>query len=128
MLVPDQLEFDYDVFISYSSHDREWVRGALLKRIEDAGLRALIDFRDFRPGAPSVSEVERGVTVCRKVLVVLTPAYMESAWCEIESVMTQTQDPANRGLRLIPVLKSKCEKPLRISALTYIDFTDGADL
>ena len=27
----EQLEFDYDVFISYSSHDKEWVRGALIE-------------------------------------------------------------------------------------------------
>ena len=32
-------EFDYDVFISYSSRDKAWVRGELLTRIEQAGLR-----------------------------------------------------------------------------------------
>ena len=42
--------------------------------------------------------------------------------------MAQTLSPANRDLRLIPLLKAECEKPLRIGALTHIDFTDGADL
>jgi tetratricopeptide (TPR) repeat protein len=125
--MPDQLEFDYDVFISYSSHDKEWVRGVLLKGIEKAGLRAFIDFRDFKRGAPSIKEMERGVTTCRKTLLVLTPDYIESGWCEIENIMLQTLDPANRDLRLIPLLKTQCKKPLRIAALTHIDFTDGAD-
>jgi hypothetical protein len=40
--MPEQLEFDCDVFISYSSHDKEWVRGYLLKGIEKAGLSAFI--------------------------------------------------------------------------------------
>jgi len=124
----DQLGFDYDVFISYSSHDKEWVRGDLLKGIEKVGLRAFIDFRDFKRGAPSIKECERGVANCRKTLLVLTPEYIKSEWCEIENIMVQTLSPANRDLRLIPLLKTQCEKPLRIGALTHVDFTNGADL
>ena len=41
--------------------------------------------------------------------------------------MVQTLDPANRRLRLIPLLKVECKKPLRVGALTHIDLTDGAD-
>lgn len=41
--------------------------------------------------------------------------------------MLQTLDPANRELRLVPLLKTQCKKPLRIGALTHVDFTDGAD-
>jgi len=125
--MPEQLKFNYDVFISYSSRDKQWVRGELLNRVEKAGLRAFIDFRDFKRGAPSIKEMERGVTACRKTLLVLTPDYIESGWCEIENIMLQTLDPANRDLRLIPVLKAQCKKPLRIGALTHVDFTDGAD-
>jgi tetratricopeptide (TPR) repeat protein len=125
--MPDQPEFDYDVFVSYSSRDKQWVRGDLLERIEKAGLRVFIDFRDFKRGAPSIKEMERGVTVCRKTLVILTPDYIESEWCEIEGIMLQTLSPANRDLRLIPLLKTSCEKPLRIGALTHIDFRDSAD-
>jgi TolB-like protein/Tfp pilus assembly protein PilF len=125
--MPHQPEFEYDVFISYSSHDKEWVRGELLKRIEEVGLRVFIDFRDFKGGAPGIKEMERGVSTCRKTLLVLTPDYVESEWCEIENIMLQALDPANRDLRLIPLLKTQCRKPLRIGALTHVDFTDGAD-
>ena len=124
----EQLEFDYDVFISYNSDDKEWVRGVLLKEIEKNGLRAFIDFRDFKPGAPSIKEMERGVMKSRKTIIVLTSTYIESGWCEIENIMLQTLDPANHELRLIPLLKTQCAIPLRISAFTHIDFTDGSDL
>ena len=46
-------QFDFDVFISYSSKDQAWVRGELPERIEQAGLKAFIDFRDFTRGATS---------------------------------------------------------------------------
>lgn len=118
----------YDVFISYSSKDKAWVRGELLQRIEKAGLRAFIDFRDFTRGAPSIKEMERGVIECRKTLLILTPDYISSEWCEIESIMAHALGPANRDLRLIPLLKATCDKPPRLASLTYIDFTDGADL
>jgi tetratricopeptide (TPR) repeat protein len=118
----------YDVFISYSSQDKEWVRGELLTRIEQAGLKAFIDFRDFTRGAPSIKEMERGVVTCTKTLLVLTPDYVESEWCELEEIMVQTLTPANRKLRLLPLLKKECKKPLHAGALTHIDFTDGADL
>lgn len=121
-------EFQYDVFISYSSRDKAWVRDELLPRIEQTGLKAFIDFRDFTRGAPSIKEMERGVKICRKTLLVLTQNYIESGWCDLESVMAQTLDPSNRDLRLIPLLKTDCKKPLYVAALTHIDFTDGADL
>jgi len=101
----DEIEFTYDIFISYSSKDKDWVRGDLLKRLQAAGLRVCIDYRDFRPGAPSVKEMERAVLTSRKTLLILTPAYLNSAWTEFEALMLQTLDPANQNLRLIPLLK-----------------------
>jgi tetratricopeptide (TPR) repeat protein len=123
----DTAEFKYDVFISYSSRDKGWVRDELLVRIEQAGLQAFIDFRDFSRGAPSIKEMERGIIQSRKTLVVLTPAYIESEWCEIETLMLQTLSPSNRDLRLIPLLRTPCAKPLHLEALTHVDLTETAD-
>ena len=41
-----QTEYEFDVYIYYSSNDMAWVRDELLNRIEQEGLRAFIDFRD----------------------------------------------------------------------------------
>ena len=121
-------QFEFDVFISYSSKDKEWVRGELLLRIERTGLKAFIDFRDFTPAAWSVQEMTRAVTICRKTLLILTTNYLGSEWCEHERLILQTLSPANRDLRLLPLLKSECELPLNVRGITHIDFTDGADL
>gem|GEM_PF-1721326 len=103
------------------------MRAELLTRLEAAGLKVIIDFRDFRLGAPSINEMERAVTTSRKTLLVLTPAYLASQWAEFENLMLQTLDPANRALRLIPLLKERCDLPILIGFLTYVDFTDPAE-
>lgn len=121
---PDR--YHYDAFVSYSHRDKEWVHCWLLPRLDGAGLRTCIDFRDFEPGAPSLTEMERAVLQSRKTLLVLTPDYLASEWAEFESILASTLDPAARRRRVIPLLLRPCELPLRIQALTYVDFT-GSD-
>lgn len=115
--------FNYDVFISYSHHNAKWVREWLLPPLEAAGITVCIDFRDFEPGAPSLTEMERAVMQSRKTLLVLTPSYIASDWTEFESILAQTLDPAARKRRLLPLLLEHCELPLRIRMITYLDFT-----
>ncbi len=116
-------EYHYDVFISHSHHDVEWVQAWLWPHLESAGLTACVDVRDFQPGAPSATEIERAVLTSRKTVLVLTPAYLAGQWTEFENVMTQTLDPAARQRRMLPLLLQKCELPLRIGMLVYLDFT-----
>ena len=117
-------EYDYDVFISYSHVDKEWVQGWLLPELEKAKLRVCIDSRDFAVGVPSVVNMERAVDCSRHTLLVLTPAWVASQWTTFEALLIQTSDPAGRCQRLIPLLLKPCEPPSRIAMLTYADFRD----
>jgi tetratricopeptide (TPR) repeat protein len=121
-------KFKYDVFISYSSKDKDWVRGELLTRIKEASLRTCIDFEDFEGGQPSSTECNRGVRESRKVVVVLTPNYIRSPWAKAELNAALTLSPDNSDSRVIPILKADCKKPKCIVPLTHIDFRDGADM
>jgi hypothetical protein len=116
--------FAYDAFISYSHHDGRWVQAELLSRLEAAGLHVCIDFRDFQPGAPTLTEIERAIRSSQRTLLVLSPAYLASQWGEFEALLLQTLDPPNQQRRLIPLLKEPCELPLRIRFLTYLDLSD----
>ncbi len=117
--------YTYDVFISYSHIDQDWVQGELLKHLEDSGLRVCIDFRDFAPGAPSLVNMENAVEHSRKTLIVLTPDWVKSEWTSFESLLIQTDDPAGRQRRMIPLMFRPCQPPKRIAMLTYVDFTDA---
>jgi hypothetical protein len=101
-----------------------WVRNILLPTLENNKIKVSIDFRDFEPGAPSIIEMERAVRESGKTLLVLTPNYFTSAWSEFESTMISTLDPGAQQRKILPILLQKCDIPLRISYITYIDFTD----
>jgi tetratricopeptide (TPR) repeat protein len=115
-------EYKYDAFISYSHKDEDWVVNTLLPALENAKVKVCIDFRDFTRGAPSVKEIENAILLSRKTLMVLSPDYLASKWTDFEVTLGQTLSPANQDLRLLPLLREKCDLPLRISYMTYIDF------
>jgi hypothetical protein len=126
MASPDRLSqqntFDYDVFISYSHRDSEWVHDWLLPRLEGAGLRVCVDFRDFEVGVPSLVNMERAVERSRKTLLVLTPNWIASEWTNFEALLVQTEDPIGLRRRILPLMRESCQPPKRIAMLTYADF------
>jgi hypothetical protein len=118
-----QSTYIYDVFISYSHADRAWVWNWLLPRLEASGLKVCIDDRDFEVGVPSLINMERAVDNSKHTLIVMTPAWIESAWTEFESLLVATNDPAARQRRLLPLKLISCHPPPRIAILTYANFT-----
>jgi hypothetical protein len=112
----------YDVFISYSHKDREWVRDWLLPRLEEAGLKVCIDYRDFAIGVPILVNIERAVERSRRTLLVLTPDWVSSQWTNFESMLLQTEDPTGLRQSLLPLMLEECEPPPRLGILTYADF------
>lgn len=122
-----ETEFKYDVFISYSSANKDWARKDLLSALEKAGLKVCIDFRDFQAGKPALRNMRDSILESRHTLLVLTEAYLGSGWTEFENLLAQTLDPANRQTRVVPMLREKCKLPLEIGYLTYVNFCDPDD-
>ncbi len=119
----DKANYIYDVFISYSHADQDWVRNWLQPWLEAAGLRVCIDHRDFEIGRALLDNIEWAVDNSRHTLLVLTPAWIESQWTDFECLLIGTADPAGRKHRLIPLMLKACDLPHRIAMLTYADFT-----
>ncbi|MDX6693340.1 MAG: hypothetical protein QOF02_943 [Blastocatellia bacterium] len=119
--------FTFDVFISYSHHDADWVRSWLLPRLEAAGLRACIDVRDFKVGGPSLDNMESAVEHSRKTLLVITPNWLQSEWAKFEALLSQVEDPSGARRRTLPLLLEPCQLPKRLGILTYADFTDSTN-
>jgi hypothetical protein len=117
-------DFEYDVFISYSHKDIEWVQEELIPRLKKAALKICLDDKEFLAGGVAIVTMQDSIELSRRTLLVLTPSYMTSEWTEFEMLATRTLDPAALRRRTIPLLVKKVEKlPLLISMLTYADLT-----
>lgn len=113
----------FDVFVSYSHRNGNWVRGWLLPRLEAAGIKVCIDYRDFTIGLPSQVNMEQAVESSHATILVLTPAWVKSEWTQFEGLMVSLKHPLNADQRLLPILLRKCKIPTRLGVLTYADFT-----
>jgi len=122
----EESAFRYDLFISYSQQDAEWALDWLLPRLKEAGLIVATPEESFRPGVPTLNETERCINESRKIVAVLSNAYVTESATEFEGLLTQHKDPAARLRRLIPILLEECNPPGRIALLQAVDFTDSA--
>ncbi len=114
----------YDLFISYSHKDKQFVQNWLLPRLEAEGFTVCIDYRDFEVGAPILENMERAVDRSLRTIAVLTPDWIRSQWTEFESLLVRSADPAARKQRLLPLMLKKCAMPPRITMLTYSNFCE----
>lgn len=120
--------FAYDVFISYRQRepDLSWVRQVLAPRLEAAGLRVFIDYKNFRLGAPLVLEMARAVECSRYTLAVLSPAYLQSNFTELENVLAEHLGLELSQRRLLAVMREPTKPRLGMVARLWLDMTNDA--
>jgi len=117
----------YDVFISYSKSDQQWVWGWLVPRLRQAGFSVCTDRESFDIGVPRLVNMENAVAASRHTLLVLTPAWVESQWHQFEAFLAQAEDPAGFLQRTLPLLLERCDMPRRLAMLSCADFTGETD-
>jgi nucleoside phosphorylase len=117
----------YDIYISYHPADKIWVRNTLLPQLEGAGLRVIVDYRDFAIGRPKLVNIEQAVDQSRHTLIVMTPEWVDGEWQIFQSLLAKTSDPAGRRAKLLPLMLKPCTPPQWIDHLTPIDLTDEAE-
>ena len=117
-----QSDYRYDVFISHSTADEEWVSFWLMPRLEGAGLRVAARYRDSVAGMPTITNIERMIQASRRTVAVITPDWLRNDWNALEDVLVRTLDPAARKRKLIPILLKTCDDlPASLAQLDVID-------
>ncbi len=116
--------YQADIFISYSSSDRDWVLNELKDRLVNHGFSVVTD-TDFRGGSLAIGEMAKAVENTKHTIAVLTPDFVTSKWTKLETAMAQTLDPDASNRKLIPVLKQDCDIPLHIQVLHYRDMRNN---
>ncbi|GLG94125.1 Toll-like receptor Tollo, partial [Gryllus bimaculatus] len=98
-------EREFDAFVCYSKHDRAWVLGELLPRLEGGNprYRLCLHERDFPLGSLIVQNIVECMARSRRTLMVLTPSFVDSQWCqwELEMAMQHLLEGASDFLVLV---------------------------
>ena len=105
------IQYKYDVFISYNHADEKWVVDTLLPALENAGLNICIDFRDFEAGKPALFNMQDAAdNLCRQTVLVLTQNWNKGEWTHFEAIIAGTSDPSGFQRKIIPLL---CEEGIQ---------------
>jgi tetratricopeptide (TPR) repeat protein len=118
--------YEYDVFVSCSEADEEWVDSELLPRLQEIGLRCA-DVYAFRPGGARVLEIDRIVRASRWVLLIVSPDYLQDNWAHFGDVLAATRGVEAGQWRVIPILLRHCELPERLKPLVSVNLSANAE-
>jgi hypothetical protein len=84
----------------------------------------VITEQDFHLGAPIVLETARAIQDSRRTLAILTEAYLDSGFTDMETVLAEHLGDETRERRLAAVIREPVQPRLGIRALRALDMTD----
>ncbi len=131
--------FIYDAFVAYSSRgeERPWVHTMLREKLEgEHGLKLCMYHRDFKVGRDLADTIVEGINSSSKILLILSPTFLSSCWCEFEVRMSNEKVVKERRDAVILVVFSKLDQagarlPRKLARLLekriYIEWTEDPD-
>jgi len=89
----EAMERQFHAFVSYNhSEDFEWVENELLSVVEETwGLKLCIGHRNFEAGKPITENIVDAIDNSHRTILVITPAFVSSQWCDFEMHMALTK-------------------------------------
>ncbi|KAH6926699.1 hypothetical protein HPB50_021214 [Hyalomma asiaticum] len=99
----------FDVFVSFSSKDIEWMHDEILPRLESMGLSYCTYERNFKGGYLLQDIIRDAVAYSRRTLLVLTRNFVESEWCRLEFRLAHQRALQDNINRLVIVLVEELE-------------------
>ncbi|XP_052873342.1 toll-like receptor 4 [Anopheles cruzii] len=113
--------FLYDVFVSYSEHDRSWVLDELLPNLERSeDISVCLHERDFKVGVSILENIIHCMDQSRTLLLVMSEHFLLSHWCQFEMHLAQHRLLETRREHLILVLLEEIPKIKRPKTLHYL--------
>lgn len=106
-------------FFSYSREDSEFAL-RLANDLKAAGSAVWIDQLDIGPGERWDRVVQQALESCPSVLIILSPASVNS-----NNVMDEVSFALDQQKAIIPVLYRDCDIPFRIRRFQHVDFRDN---
>jgi hypothetical protein len=112
-----------DFFVSYTSADRAWAAW-IAHVLEAAGYTVVFQEWDFRPGSNFVLEMQKALQSCRRMIAVLSPAFLAAKFPQPEWAGSFAGDPEGAKKALVPVMVERCEPDGLLSQVVQICIYD----
>lgn len=103
------------IFLSYSRNDKTFAE-KLAKDLEASGYDVWWDITHIEGGDRWVQEITDGINQSEVFAVIVSPHAVRSEWVEKEFTFA-----SRRGMKIVPLLYEKCELPIWLLNLQYID-------
>ncbi|XP_062576730.1 uncharacterized protein LOC134238619 [Saccostrea cucullata] len=124
-VLPLQPDKKYHLFISYSSEDRDdanEICGCMEQRFQ---MKCMNFERDFVPGKNIDDNIADNMRKSVKVLIILSPNYLQSHWCVTEAREAAQLSFTGPDVNVIPLLLRPLAEDLNVppflKSLVYID-------
>lgn len=118
----------YHLFVSCSSLDNRSIE-PILETLKDLYNIKCVDPADFIAGKPVLQNINDLMVESMKMLIVITPNYLESNFCKYEKCLAFFIHAGESRHCLIPLLLEPCDDlPVELKQLTYIDAETERDI
>ena len=116
------VNYEYDVFLSFAERDLENVEKIYKALENDYNYRVVWHHRDFTIGVPSEQNMEEFIQKSRKVVIILTQAFLESDNCKNEYAIAYSRLADNKENCMVMVSFSPCSTPKEVKFLKQLNF------
>ncbi|WP_411075209.1 toll/interleukin-1 receptor domain-containing protein [Streptomyces sp. cmx-4-7] len=97
-----------DYFISYTGADESWAAWTN-DVLEGAGYRTVVQLLDFTAGGNFVTDMDDALRSARRIILILTPAFLESGMTKAEWTTVFRKDPDGSRRLIVPVMVKPTE-------------------
>ena len=114
------------IFISHSSRDAH-IAWQLSVDLGNSGFRPWLDEWEIDVGESIPAAINQGIGDCEALIVLLSPAAVESGWVEREWQAKYWDEAQAKSVKVLPALIESCEVPPLLRPKKYADFRDSYD-
>ncbi|XP_071086256.1 stimulator of interferon genes protein-like [Haliotis cracherodii] len=109
------------VFIAHAQNDSD-LSIELMQYLENYGLKCMLAERDFVPGNLVCDNIINAINTSRRVLLVLSRAFLESGWCTFEVIVAMEKMNNDNNVIIVPLLVDVVDDnvPQMLRHMTYV--------
>ncbi len=114
------------VFISYS-HEQKGFVDILAANLFKRKINVWVDRWELGVGDSIINQIQEAITEASALLIVLSRASVESAWCKKEIESGLLRELEAKRVIVLPVMFEDCEIPIFLRGKVYADFRKSFD-